>query len=244
MEYWMAEFTNAYQTVGTVQIPDLDEIHIDYTAVGNETTTANPPFSAGIMGLWLFTPGDTGYWGANGSGGTSPYSFSWYRSYSGSSGPWSYVGSGSSYNQTVNQQMWLKLNGSDSGGQSDYDIMQVNITSCTSEPCPKPKAAPENDIDPVALPEIFSINQNYPNPFNPSTQLTYDLPEAADVTLKVYNIMGQDVATLVNTNMNAGSHEATFDAGSLSSGIYIARIRAVGTSGEVFTKELKMQLIK
>lgn len=101
-----------------------------------------------------------------------------------------------------------------------------------------------NPGTPEALPEIFSLQQNYPNPFNPSTQITYALPEAAEVSIKVYNIMGQQVATLVNNNMNAGLHEITFDAGALSSGMYIARMEAVGESGTRFNRELKMQLIK
>lgn len=56
--------------------------------------------------------------------------------------------------------------------------------------------------------------------------------------------MGQEIATLINTDMSAGFHEITFDAGSLSSGVYIAKLTAEGNSGKVFTKELKMQLVK
>ncbi|MFA5668204.1 MAG: T9SS type A sorting domain-containing protein [Balneolaceae bacterium] len=94
------------------------------------------------------------------------------------------------------------------------------------------------------IPETFSLQQNYPNPFNPTTHISYALPEAAEVTITVYNIMGQQVATLVNTSMSAGFHELNFDAGSLSSGMYLARMQAIGQSGVVFSKELKMQLVK
>lgn len=107
--------------------------------------------------------------------------------------------------------------------------------------------APLKEIAPGTseqLPEAFALQQNYPNPFNPSTQIIYALPEASYVSIKVYNIMGQEVATLVNSTINAGFHEVEFDAGNLSSGMYIAKIQAIGTSGEVFTKELKMQLVK
>lgn len=89
------------------------------------------------------------------------------------------------------------------------------------------------------LPAEFALRQNYPNPFNPTTQISYDLPESADVRLEVFNVMGQRVATLVNTTQNAGTHNLTFDASRLASGVYIYRLQA---GSNVFTK--KMTLVK
>ena len=94
------------------------------------------------------------------------------------------------------------------------------------------------------LPETFSLKHNYPNPFNPSTQINFDLPETAEVSLKIYNIMGQEVTTLINKEMTAGFHSALFEADNLSSGVYIARLTAIGSSGQQFIQEIKMQLIK
>lgn len=71
------------------------------------------------------------------------------------------------------------------------------------------------------LPSDFSLGQNYPNPFNPSTVINFTLPEASDVTLKVYNMLGQEVKTLINQLMSAGKYEVTFDATGLPSGNYI-----------------------
>lgn len=93
---------------------------------------------------------------------------------------------------------------------------------------PQPDTLPTSVIDenePV-VPVSFSLSQNYPNPFNPSTTILYSLPEESHVTLKVYDILGREVTTLVDDRMSAGHHDAVFDASGLASGMYIYRIKA------------------
>ena len=91
----------------------------------------------------------------------------------------------------------------------------------------------------TSVPNKFALSQNYPNPFNPSTQISYVLAAKGLATLKVYNIIGQEVATLVNSVETAGSHEVKFDASRLSSGVYFYTLRS-GNSIET----MKMLLMK
>ncbi len=80
--------------------------------------------------------------------------------------------------------------------------------------------------DELSLPAEFSLSQNYPNPFNPSTKIKYSIKEQGNVKLIVYDILGREVATLVNEQKPAGNYEVTFDASRLSSGVYFYRLRA------------------
>jgi photosystem II stability/assembly factor-like uncharacterized protein len=75
-------------------------------------------------------------------------------------------------------------------------------------------------------PNSFALFQNYPNPFNPTTAVGYQLPVNSFVTLKVYDILGREIKTLVNERQSAGTHSVSFNAGSMSSGIYFYRIQA------------------
>lgn len=78
------------------------------------------------------------------------------------------------------------------------------------------------------VPEKFELGQNYPNPFNPTTNITFQVPKSSFVTLKVYNMLGQEVATLVNQQLHPGSFVTDFNAARLASGSYIYRLRADG----------------
>jgi len=96
----------------------------------------------------------------------------------------------------------------------------------------------------VALPLQFSLEQNYPNPFNPSTSIQLSLPVDAQMTLSVYNLVCEKVAEIASGNFSAGSHNVTFDASSLTSGMYFYRIDATGINGKTFSSVKKMTLLK
>jgi hypothetical protein len=87
--------------------------------------------------------------------------------------------------------------------------------------------------------ENFELKQNYPNPFNPSTSIQYAITTRQFVTLKVYNILGDEVVTLVNEEKQSGVYEVTFNASNLSSGMYLYKLQ----SGS-FVETKKMILIK
>lgn len=93
-------------------------------------------------------------------------------------------------------------------------------------------------------PENFYLSSNYPNPFNPSTRINYAVPEEANVILKVYDMLGSEVAALVNETKRAGYHIVDFDASNLSSGIYIYRITALRGERILFNESKRMMLMK
>ncbi len=82
----------------------------------------------------------------------------------------------------------------------------------------------------TSVPSDFRLYQNYPNPFNPSTTVKFDLPESGQVTLKVYDVLGREAAALLNEYRTAGTHEVTFNASGLSSGMYYYKIEFKGHS--------------
>jgi hypothetical protein len=86
------------------------------------------------------------------------------------------------------------------------------------------------DREVASLPDRLTLDQNYPNPFNPTTVLSYQLAAAGHVTLAVYDLLGRQVAVLVNGEIAAGAHRAEFNAAGLPSGIYVARMQAGGIS--------------
>ncbi|HRP94367.1 MAG TPA: T9SS type A sorting domain-containing protein, partial [Ignavibacteriaceae bacterium] len=96
------------------------------------------------------------------------------------------------------------------------------------------------ELETDVVPAQFYLDQNYPNPFNPSTQIKFGITEAANVDLRIYDVLGSEVAVLINNQyLGAGSYNAKFNAVNLASGIYVYRLTA-GTN----SVSRKMQLLK
>jgi hypothetical protein len=103
-------------------------------------------------------------------------------------------------------------------------------------------------VEPLAqtpLPSEFALRQNYPNPFNPTTTISFDLPVAARVSVKVFNMLGQEIALLArDEDLPAGTHAVKLDAGNLASGVYFYQMNATGGDRKEFHQVRKMMLIK
>jgi len=116
-------------------------------------------------------------------------------------------------------------------GKYSYRLKQIDFDGSTSY---------SNLVEvEVGTPMTFALDQNYPNPFNPSTTISYRIPEAAVVTMKIFDITGTEVATIVNTKQDAGSYTVNFDMTNFASGMYIYKIDA----GK-FSATKKMMLMK
>jgi photosystem II stability/assembly factor-like uncharacterized protein len=148
----------------------------------------------------------------------------WYSSNNGTNWVQQYRGPGTQlfYHLTKSRAgatLWAVRS---TGGISRYGQPITGVTPISSE-----------------VPSSYSLSQNYPNPFNPVTKINYELPKSGLVTMKVYDVLGQEVATLVNEVKNAGTYNVEFNGASLSSGIYFYKLESNG-----FSDIKKMMLIK
>lgn len=117
-------------------------------------------------------------------------------------------------------------------GSTRWDLPWANYN-----PQNLPTAIEDPDGDDSVLPTSFTLHQNYPNPFNPSTIISYSLPKGSWITLRVYDLLGREISTLVSGMRNAGNHSRTFDASGWPSGMYLYRLTA-NQSSEVRTMVL------
>ncbi len=192
----------------------------------------------------------TGHFVASSSGGKPPYSYSWssYRICDRARAPecnaWNNVGATRTidYGGYNGENFKIRVQVMDSSSprqsvvSSEWEVRVLSSTegSCPTDPNGKKnsdtKEMLSSDADLLEadqdIPETYALRQNFPNPFNPSTEILFDLPEDAMVSLIVYDVLGREVTRLLQEELRAGTHRARFDAGNLPSGVYFYRIRA------------------
>ncbi|MCW8812730.1 MAG: T9SS type A sorting domain-containing protein, partial [Chlorobium sp.] len=121
-------------------------------------------------------------------------------------------------------------------GSYNYRLKQVDFNGSF-------EYSPVVNVD-VSAPSEFSLSQNYPNPFNPSTKIDFSIAVDSKVTLKVFNVLGQQVALLANEVLKAGLHSLDFDATGFNSGVYFYILKAENAEGKNFISTKKMILMK
>ncbi|KAA0244355.1 MAG: T9SS C-terminal target domain-containing protein [Chlorobiota bacterium] len=141
------------------------------------------------------------------------------RSVKGDSEGWTKIGEIEGHGTTTSPRRYIFSDRPGVTGTYLYRLKQVDFDG-TFEYSSEIEATTET-------PKVFSLSQNYPNPFNPSTNITFSLPEQAEVTLAVYDITGREVAKVINAKvLPAGNHSLEFDASGLNSGVYLYTLTA------------------
>jgi len=138
----------------------------------------------------------------------------------------------------------VKIYGNATPGDTAYVIISTNDPSLPVTSVEVIRTMVTGIEGQTALPTTFAISQNYPNPFNPTTSIKYQLPQTSDVRLLIYNVLGQKVRTLVNSQIEAGYHSVIWDGrndegNAVASGVYIYRFEA-----DKFTRTMKLMLLK
>ncbi len=131
---------------------------------------------------------------------------------------WKNIGYAAGFGTTTEPKSYSFIDSKVSSGTYIYRLKQIDLDGTY-------KYSNEVSVE-VTLPLEYSLDQNYPNPFNPSTTIKYSIPEDGFVKLSVYNMLGEEVSTLVNGNQEAGRYELSFNASELSSGVYVYRLEA------------------
>ncbi|HLP15581.1 MAG TPA: T9SS type A sorting domain-containing protein [Bacteroidota bacterium] len=191
--------------------------------IKSAVTFKNAPKDMSAQAYWCLSPGPTGC-GENSSGGTAFADFDKHT--------------GVYYRDTLDCSYATTL-AAYTGGVDGYPVGDLNWFPAKKTAWQTAGGWATGVAAESMTPREFSLGQNYPNPFNPSTQISFTLKASGMTTLKVYNVIGQEVASLVNGIETAGQHEVSFDASRLSSGVYFYTLR----SGN-FIETKKMMLMK
>lgn len=223
----------------TTGYTDPNNIIDDNTSTGWESTAAENQYVILDLGQNIYLQTILVFWGSN-----YPSVFWIQSSTSGSS--WTPLlkvtgGTGSAVElDSINQnaryvRLWLRTRSSTTGGFIVRDLQVFGVA----------QAATGIASSTTEIPSAYALNQNYPNPFNPSTTIRFGLPAQSRVTMSVYNILGQHVATLISGELEAGYHSVVWNA-KAATGIYFCRMDAVSEakSPARFSQTIKLLLVR
>ncbi len=130
------------------------------------------------------------------------------------------------------------------GAKEFYLVRAEDIHGNFSDPSNEAAIVLTGVDEKSAVPKAFALDQNYPNPFNPTTEIGYQLSAVSNVSLKVYDVLGREVASLVDDRQNAGVYRVVFNGAGLPSGVYFYRLVAVKDNGQKYTSIKKFILMK
>ncbi|GAB1443506.1 hypothetical protein MASR2M39_23470 [Ignavibacteriales bacterium] len=154
-------------------------------------------------------------------------------------GDWSKIGEVAGNGTTTSATSYTFEDKTLLNGKVSYRLKQIDLDGSFTYSNPVQVVINANAVEGEGSSTVYSLDQNYPNPFNPSTVIRFAIPVAGEVSLSVYNTLGQKVAQLLNSTMPAGYHQVEFNAKDLPSGLYMYEVKA----GE-FSSTKKMLLMK
>jgi hypothetical protein len=151
-------------------------------------------------------------------------------------GGYSSVGYIAGQGSSIEKHNYLFIDSPLADGKYSYRLKQIDYDGSLNY-------SPAVDVD-VSAPAVFGLEQNYPNPFNPSTTIKFNLPADSKVSLKIFDILGQPVATLIDGNKPAGINSVNYNAKNLTSGLYLYKLEAKTFNGTLYIDTKKMLFIK
>jgi hypothetical protein len=149
---------------------------------------------------------------------------------------YSEIGFVPSFGTTTEPKSYSYTDSKVSAGKYTYHLKQIDFDGSY-------EYSPEVEVE-ISAPLQFSLEQNYPNPFNPNTKIFFSLAVDSKVNLKIFDVLGQEVATIVNDDLSPGTYDINFTADQLNSGVYFYRLEAIGVDGSNFVDVKKMILTK
>ena len=210
----------------TLVLTYLDD---DITASGDYVDPDNPPLPITLASFTASVVRDNDVevaWKTVSE--TNNYGFEIYRK-RGETGEWNKITFVEGHGTTLTPQSYSHVDREVTFGKYSYQIKQIDLDG-------KSKAFPEANVTVGIEPGKFTLAQNYPNPFNPSTMIEFAVPQSGRATLKVYNLLGQEVKTLFDGDAETGRiYTALFDASDVASGVYFYTLRS---GGKVDTKRM------